>query len=345
MKIAIIGGGLAGCALAYILQQMGEEPVVYEADSMLATGASGNSSGLYNPRFSALRGPESDFYASAYSMALRSFKVLEDIDWHPTGVLHLMDDEKKEKRLPRTVENWNWDSAHMRLVGAEEASRLAGVSHGYDALYLPEGGSVSPKKLCVAYMRDVQCHYNTPVERLEDIDADIKILACGPAVLKFAPNLPIIPVRGQITQVKATQLSANVKCNICYEGYFTPAIDGIHTLGATFQPDLDHSRIINQDDQGNIQKLAKTIPGLEIGLEVVGHRASVRATSRNRFPIVGRVMDQENVYISAAHGSYGILSSLLGAHLLADMILDRPRCLPTDVIAALSPQRFKKRSA
>ncbi len=303
MKVAIIGGGLAGCALAWILRQMGQEPVVYEAGPELASGASGNFSGLYNPRFSALRGPDADFYASAFSLALRSFKTFNDIDWCPTGVLHLMDTDKKEKRLHRTVKNWNWAPAHMRLVSSKEASGIAGIGLRYDALYLPDGGSVAPKKLCAAYMRNVDCHLNTPVEKLEDIEADVKVLACGSAVLKFVPSLPIIPVRGQITQVKATQLSADIKCGICYDGYFMPAKDGVHTLGATFQPDLNHSNIIKQDNQENIQKLAEAIPGLEAGLEVVEQRASVRATSRNLFPIIGKAPGQDNVYISTAHGS------------------------------------------
>ena len=343
MKVAIIGGGLAGCTLAWTLRQMGQEPVVYEAGPELASGASGNASGLYNPRFSALRGPDADFYSAAYSLALRSFKTLSDIDWCPTGVLHLMDTEKKVVRLHKTVKNWNWAPAHMRIVSADEASAIAGIGLRYGALYLPDGGSVAPKKLCAAYMRNIEYHLNTPLENLEDIDADVVVLACGPAVARFVPSLPIIPVRGQITQVKATQLSADIKCGICYEGYFMPAKNGVHTLGATFQPDLNHSNIIEQDDQENIQKLAETIPGLEAGLEVVEQRASIRATSRDRFPIIGQAPGQDTVYITAAHGSYGILSSLMGAHLLADMIMGRPRCLPTDVIAALSPQRFKKR--
>ncbi len=341
MKIAIVGGGLAGCALSYALRQAGQDSVVYEAGSMLASGASGNTTGLYNPRFCALRSPESDYYTAAYSMALRTFKMLGDIDWDPCGALHLISDEKKEKRLLRTVKNWAWDDVHMRIARSDEASALAGIDLEYDALYLPESGSVSPEKLCGAYMRDGDFHLNAPVEKLEDIDADIKILTCGTAALKFAPDLPISSVRGQITQVKATQYSADVKCNICYDGYFMPARDGVHTLGATFQPWLDHSEVIEQDNQDNMLKLAQTLPGLETGLKVIGQRASVRATSRDHFPVVGRVPKLGNAYISAAHGSYGILSSLMAAHLLVDMILDRPLCLAADSVAALSPARFK----
>lgn len=345
MKIAIIGGGMAGCALACILRQTGAEPIIYEAGPTLASGASGNSCGLYNPRFSALRGAESDFYAAAYAQVLRTFAQLDDIDWNPCGSLHLMTSDKIRDRLRRTIKNWNWDAAHMRLVDADEASRIAGIELHHEALHLPEGGNVSPEKLCAAYARDVEVHLNTQIENLDDIDASVTVLACGPAVARFAPELPLIPVRGQITQVTATASSAALKCNLCHSGYMTPARDGVHTLGATFQPDQIETALREEDDQENIRKLAEIAPGLEQGLTVTGQRASVRATSRNRFPILGALPGHSNVYISAAHGSYGMLSSLMGAHLLADMIHARPHCLPADVIKALSPQRFKNRGA
>ncbi|USG63188.1 FAD-dependent 5-carboxymethylaminomethyl-2-thiouridine(34) oxidoreductase MnmC [Sneathiella marina] len=343
MKVAILGGGMAGCALAHILRQSGAEPVLYEAGPALASGASGNECGLYNPRFSALRSAESDFYAAAYAQALCQFQTLEGIDWTPCGSLHLMTSDKIRDRLRRTQENWGWEAAHMRLVSRIEASEIAGIELRHDALYLPEGGYVSPKKLCAAYARNIEVHLNAEITDLAEIDAPVTVLACGPAVAKFAPTLPLIPVRGQITQVAATARSAALNCNLCHSGYMTPAHNGEHTLGATFQPDTEDSDLRAEDDQENIDRLAEIIPGLESGLTVTGQRASVRATSRNRFPIIGALPGHDHVYMSAAHGSYGILSSLMSAHLLTDMILNRPRCLPTDVIKALSPTRFKKR--
>jgi len=342
MKVAIIGGGLAGCALAYVLRCLGQEPVLFEAGPTLAGGASGNSAGLYNPRLSVFRGPESHLYASAFALALRTFEKFENINWSPSGILHLLDDEKKERRLRQTVPNWNWPTNLMRIVTPEEASEIAGIPLEHNALYLPQGGSVAPQKLCETYIQGVEHHLNTPIEKLDDIDADIKVLACGPAVLEFAPDLPLVPVRGQITQVKASPISKQLKCSICYHGYILPAMDGVHALGATFQPTLDHTDIIEQDDLENIERLKLAIPALTDDLEVTGQRASVRATSRDRFPVIGPAPGHENVYISTAHGSYGILSSLMGAHLLSNMILDRPRCLPAHVIKALSPDRFKK---
>lgn len=340
MKVAIIGGGMAGCALAYVLKQAGLEPVVYEAGETLAVGASGNSTGLYNPRFSAMRSPESDYYTSAFSLALRTFKALGGVEWDPCGALHLINDGKKQKRFSQTALNWGWDEYHMKVVGMDEASEIAGIDIAHEALYLPESGSVSPKKLCEAYMRGIDYHVNTPIDTPADLDADVVVLACGTAVKDFCPDLPISGVRGQLTMVKETEYSRDLKCSICYGGYFSRATDGVHIVGSTFQRWLDHTEVLDDDDEDNLKKLVANISGIDMGMEIVGRRAAMRATSRDNFPIVGAVPGQTNAYVSAAHGSHGILSTLMGAHVLADMILERPFCLGEPSVAALAPSRF-----
>lgn len=340
MRIAIIGGGIAGCALAYVLKNAGATPVVYEASDALASGASGNPYGLYNPRFTAERNPQSDFYISAYALALRIFAGLDDIGWRPSGALHLINDEKKERRFSQTLENWGWDEAHMRLVDPDEASEIAGIPLGYGALYLPQSGSVSLKKLAAAYVEGVDYSLNAPVDDYESLDADVIVLACGPEALKFFPEMPLGTVRGQITQVAATETSEKLRCHLCYGGYVMPADGGVHVLGSTFQRWLDHSQVLEQDDAENLQKLAAHVPRLEEGLRVVDHRAALRVTSRDHFPMVGRVPGKDKIYVSTAHGSHGIVSSIMAAHLLADMILDRPICLGKDSVDALDPARF-----
>lgn len=344
MKIAIIGGGLAGCATAYKCRIAGLEPTLYEAGPELASGASGNESGSYSPRFSALRGPESDFYTAAYAQALQEFQRLDDIDWSPSGILHLITDEKKDRQLRRTAENWGWETDQMRLVSKEEASRLANLELRQEALYLPNSGTVSPRKLCRAYAQGIPCLFNEEINRLEEIDAEVIILAAGPAVSRFAPQLPIIPVRGQITEIRATAQTEKLNCCLSYEGYITPAKEGLHTVGATFQPSIASSHIEAEDDQENIAKLRKTVPQLDETVDIVNHRASVRASSRDRFPIVGRIAKYPALYVTTGHGSYGLLSTLMAAELLVDIILDRPRCLPASALKILRPDRFKPRN-
>lgn len=104
--VHILGAGLAGCASAYILKQYGFEPVLHDPNGM-ASGASGNPAGIVNPRLSAQRTPESDFYTAAFAQTLRLFPSL-DVEYMPCGSLHLVTDEEKHKRFSQAVEHWGW---------------------------------------------------------------------------------------------------------------------------------------------------------------------------------------------------------------------------------------------
>ncbi|MBT5252591.1 MAG: FAD-binding oxidoreductase, partial [Chloroflexi bacterium] len=57
MKVAIIGGGVAGCAAAYYLSKDGHEVTLFERDS-LASHASGFALGGINPVIPNAREPE-----------------------------------------------------------------------------------------------------------------------------------------------------------------------------------------------------------------------------------------------------------------------------------------------
>ena len=346
MRIAIIGGGLAGTACAWALKQARHEPVIYEAGETLAAGASGNEIGLYNPRFGAEMTPESEYYALAFRMAQHVFTRFKDIDFNPCGALHLINDDKKKIRFSKMMESWVDVGIDMEMLSMRDASAIAGVEISKDALYLPQSGYVSPKKLCEVYAQGVEIHFDCQMKPaimsrddvLEKYNA--VILACGPALRSFeeAKNLDLRAVRGQVTQVKASPYSEALKCNICYGGYVSKAHNGAHMVGASFQRWLEHSEIIDQDDSDNLLKLSQNIPAFPKDLNVIGHRASVRTTSRDHFPVVGQLSDK--VYISTAHGSHGVLSSLMAAEILATMIDKKASPVRDEILTALNPQRF-----
>lgn len=344
MRVAILGGGLAGTACAYMFKRHGLEPVLYEAAESLALAASGNSVGLYNPRFTAGRGPEQEFYASAFFEALKLFEALPDIGWNPCGALHLVNDDKKAKRFPQTVQSWGWHADEMRMLSAAEASEVAGVALEFPALYLARSGTVSPRKLCEAYAQGVEVHLNHPVADLSTIKADAIVLTGGMGLVKFpeAAHLPLKPVRGQITYIEASEESAKLRCTIGYGGYVTPLIDGVHCVGSTFQRWLDHSEIIGQDDLDNILKLHEHVHAFR-GLHTVeGQRAAVRTTAPDNFPVVGALDAGRRIYVSTAHGSHGILSSLRAAQLLAQLLTGGKAgyAFSGELMGALSPGRF-----
>ena len=312
--------------------------MIFEAGDTLAPGASGNDVGLYNPRFTAEFDAVGQFYSAAFRAAINVFEEFgQKIDWNPCGAIHLMTDEKKARRFPKTVESWGWPENEMRLVSAGEASEISGIVVTHDALYLPRSGTVSPKKLCHEYARNVDVRLGA---RVEQIDGDVTVLACGMGCLSFeqAAHLPLKAVRGQVSYIRESEMTRNLKTTIGYGGYIAPAQNGVHCLGATFQRWLDHSQIIEDDDSENLDNLFEHVPSLRADYEIAGHRAAVRTTSKDHFPVVGRL--DERVYISAAHGSHGVLSSFLSAKNIANMILGAEMQLPDEVLKALDSGRF-----
>jgi tRNA 5-methylaminomethyl-2-thiouridine biosynthesis bifunctional protein len=339
--VAVIGGGLAGTACAAQLLAQGARPVIFEKAPHLAAGASGNPLGLFNPRLSALRDAGSDFYTAAFAQAARRFGP-------GCGSLHLLTNEERGKKLRRSAENWGWHADHMRLLSPPEASAVAGVEITCEALYLPDAGAVFPAALCTDYAQGCETRLATPFTPEAYKEGwDAIILANGADARAYADWLPLHTVRGQISRAPETPRSHDLACNLCYGGYLSPAQAGRHTLGASFQKWREDCDLDPADDAANLARLHEAVPSLRDLAQAQGARAALRTASQDRFPLIGPVSGarlEGPVYISGGHGSHGLVSSLAGGVLLADMILSLPRSLSAATVAALAPQRFLDRA-
>lgn len=334
-SVAILGGGLAGAACAKILREQGISHRIFEAAPDLAAGASGNFKGIFNPRFSAQRSRESDFYAAAYANAARSVAHIR------SGSLHLITNADKAKRFESTLAQWGWHNDHIRRVEAGEASDICGVRIDHDALYLPDSGQVSPRDLVHEWAAgsDVVFGATLPQERFEEYGA--VILACGQAAANIVP-LPIHTVRGQIIEVAAVPFSTRLKTNLCFGGYIGACAGGHHVVGSTFQKWLTSTDLRAEDTQDILGKLADTVPALAAlrAATPTNARAALRCTTADHFPLIGAVPDRPGLYVSVAHGSHGIASALMGARVIVDQIQAGVLCLPADTVHHLSPGRF-----
>ena len=156
-------------------------------------------------------------------------------------------------------------------------------------------------------------------------------------------DLPVHTVRGQVALTRSAGLSGALKANLCYGGYITAAHGGMHTLGSTFQKWLDHTDIIEQDNIDILTRLVDAVPAIGIGRgDVIGARAGLRSTAPDHVPMIGHMGN--NIYVSTAHGSHGVVSTLIGAHLIADMMEGGMFSLPNDSVNLLNSNRFKNRA-
>ncbi|OIN86775.1 MAG: hypothetical protein AUJ12_03930 [Alphaproteobacteria bacterium CG1_02_46_17] len=353
-SVAVIGGGIAGVAAASSLHDRGVEVHVYEKNG-LASGGSGNVRGLFNPRFTAQRGFESDFYSSAFMQALRVFQNLDDVGFDPCGSLHLVGDDQKQKRFDGFLGNWDWHQDHARMVSKEEAGLISGVPVKHDALYLPDAGMVSPFRVVAALAKKVSV-VAEEVLALQQSDSqwlvngrtyDAVVLACAADVLKFSQTqwLPVHTVRGQVSVIQVPDSLGELACNLCYGGYASHPFDGKMVVGSTFQSWLDDLSIREEDHADVLSKLSSVVEGFDGAADICDARAAFRCSAKDRVPVIGAMPEYHGLYVSVAHGSHGLTSSVLAAEIIAAQMMGESSPVPRNVITNVSAQRFIDRAA
>jgi tRNA 5-methylaminomethyl-2-thiouridine biosynthesis bifunctional protein len=145
--------------------------------------------------------------------------------------------------------------------------------------------------------------------------------------------------RGQLSVV-AESTDKPLRTIVCRDGYVTPAINGVHTIGATIQIDGD-AKPRSEDDLENFHRLQRLLPDfVSDASELRSGRVSWRATTQDRLPLVGKIA--EGLYASIGHGSRGVACAPWCAEFLVTQMLDEPLPIGSEWIERLHPLRFSK---
>ncbi|RFC33473.1 MAG: tRNA 5-methylaminomethyl-2-thiouridine biosynthesis bifunctional protein [Candidatus Nitrotoga sp. SPKER] len=362
----VIGGGVAGCAVASALAMRGVSVTLIESAPVLAAAASGNPRGILHIRLSAGIDPLQRFLLACYGYAL----ALLDEKLHMDGIaraecgeLQLAFSAREAKRIDRLAA-LDWPKHLLRRVDAAEASKLAGIELAHGGLWFPAGGWVVPPQMCAALaaspaiVQRTGCHAEswTAVEtgwRVEGKDehqqtwsyeAEIVVVCTGYQVKSFAllSHLPLIPVRGQITMLPATQHSKKLRTIVSANGYLAPSAGELHVLGATNDFNDEAVDLRTSDHAENLSKLADISPALaksmdidSLDVELLDGRASVRASVPGAMPLVGELLP--GLYASLGHGTRGLITAGLSGELIAAMACGQLLPLPLTVVNALAP--------
>lgn len=391
--VAIIGGGLAGLQSAYAMARRGWQVTLLERHGGLAQGASGNAQGMLYTKLSPQAGTLNQFTLSSYLYALQFYRqlasegVLQPGQFDFCGLLQLSGNDQGFEKLQRAFKQL---PELVEFLGADQASEVAGIRINGPASFFPASGWISPPALCqqLAAHPNIELRYHSQALALEHrqqqwqvLDAegkpltssDVVIVANSHDALHFqqTAHLPLKSIRGQTTTIASDGALQNIRTVICHEGYLTPAMDGQHTLGATFDNRDSCVDIRNQDHQRNLHSLHRAIPdcfpdGVEqLASEDLGGRVGFRCNTPDYLPLAGAAPRQQQflddyatlrknahsdiitpgsyypgLYLNLGHGSRGLSSTPLCAELLAALICQEPRPLPRKLWEALSPGRF-----
>lgn len=357
----IAGAGLAGATTARALAERGWRVTVLDPAG-IAAGASGNRAGVVYTTPSAHLTAQNRFYQLSYGHALRWLRrhgFPAPGQGELSGVVQHFINDRQRHKLNTALTSGAWPEALLRRAGDE-------------AVAFPGGGYLAPPAWCAALLDHPAIEWRT--DRIMSVragapataelasgawlTADAIVLATAGAT-RALPGLgwlPLKSIRGQVSYCRVTAASERWQQAHCHGGYLTPALAGLHCVGATF--DLHHLDAAprDQDDAANLAQLKQYLPRhwQELGgnaIEVVERRVAFRCQSVDFLPLVGALPDAGadpitpllGLWLNIAHGSRGITGTPLCADLLADSISGAPLPVDPALAAALAPQRFIQR--
>lgn len=224
VDVAIIGGGVHGCSIAYHLAKKGVRCALFER-GYLSSGASGRSAAGARHQF----GTEVNCRLAIYNLEhLASLKEELDppfpLEFEQSGYLWITYSEAQLRQLEKNVSLQNSLGIPSSILSPEEIKEVApaiDVRSMLGASWCPKDGHVNPHTLTFAYAHaakrlGVEIHAETPITGLRrwkdrvrgvqtatgDCHAEAVICAAGPWSAHIASwvglDVPITPERHQL---------------------------------------------------------------------------------------------------------------------------------------------------
>lgn len=316
-KVAIIGGGIAGCATAYNLYQKGLNIDLFESQSEIAQAASGAAAGIFHPLLTSDMNINSQFSWLSYLYLLRFLVDLTSKEREQIilsqGVDRLLqstDLKKQLIQLSNTLNLTHWIKENDKSLANERN------------IFFPHAAALNMPGFCQLLLAKIPENkknliINSKVTELQFIDDQwvIKtdnqarhyrhVVFCGGArsnLLKQLVNWPTNTTRGQTCFIQAPTLTGKIKNTLCEQIYLVPQGNGSFHLGTTFEDFVDDN--LNIKSQQDILNRASILTQ-ELGLPFLSQErieslqikgtVGYRLHSPDRLPLIGGAVDQEKL--------------------------------------------------
>ncbi len=368
-KVAVIGAGISGMSTALALNEYGVEVDVF--DQECGQTRSRLPWAMLKPVVHRQPNAYADYYNHGH-LYTRSWieyfcQYMDGFETLHSGLLELS---------PKTFEPI--DHPYVEYEGIEKLVREIGLSEETPAYLLPTAMVVSVSNFIQAmrsFCQDKIKTYHLRCPRAYDLNQSpwveydaVVVTAWDVAKCLFDDVSFIRHQVGQLTNVYDSGIHLPIP--ISYGGTAIPLGGGQFQVGATYRaPGATLDRCID-DDQYNLQQFCE---GLSLGRSDQFSCATAyvgkRTVSHDHMPLIGPAMCQSEfsnqfsklkqgdlkgfntvpnymprVYLSLAHGSQGLNSSMLAGQHVAQMLLGRNLCMGRTAYQACHPNRFYFRS-
>ena len=360
--VVIVGGGVVGCATAYVVAKEGIKVTLVEEDSV-GCAASGFAMGLLNPVSRAgTPTPLKELAREGFRMHTKLATELKEetgVDYkvHPVDSLYLAftkDEAESLEERHHYFEEVEGFSSHWLTI-SEIRSLEPRVSEKVEkCLYVKGTWLLESYDYTRALSQAAQRH-GTSIRRskvqglkrssgglkevqLSDgdaIKADKVVLAMGPwagaAEEWLGLPIPITPLKGQILRLAlpGPPLDLILRHSGNYAG---SKPDGLVWIGTT-EEKVGFDNQITEDAKAHIlEGVAKILPTVRQG-HLVRQTACLRPASSDGLPILGQVPSWEGVYLATGARRQGILLSPSMARVNFDLITKGRTDFPIDVFS------------
>jgi len=346
-RVAIIGGGIAGAALARAFTALGQPCTVIEQTAPGA-GGSGFPSALVTPRLDAGDAAIAALHAQALTRARALYAavpgaVLAD------GVLQLEQAARDGARFAKVAAQDIWPEGAMTPLDASDCAVRLGEPVETGGLLMRDTLALNPRPVLEAWLGEAD-RIAARVARIEPcatgwrladtagetlLEAGIVVIATGWGAAALAPDLPLTPVRGQADWVEGIASPP-----VAWGGYASPTPDGL-LFGATH--DRGETGVVTDaaSTARNLQTVAARLPQLAQRIAAAGgvrSHAAIRATTPDRLPLAGPLA--RGLFVLTGLGSRGFCVAPVLAEHVAALGVGAPSPLPAALAARVEPNRF-----
>ena len=365
-KIAIIGGGIVGCSIAYHLAKFGESDVVVFEKSYLSSGSTGRCAGGIRQQWSS---------PNNVLLAMRSVSLFEklsqetgvDIEYKQGGYLVLSYDDQEAVQFEKNVEMQRELGLDVQIFTPKQVKErypYIDVDGVRLATFCQKDGHANPHLANFAYAKaarklgvDILTHTEViTVEVLKNgfelftnkgiVRSQILINAAGPYSREVGKMVGVdLPTESYRHQIMVTEAVKNFfdPMAISFSGnfYMRQTKHGQFIMG---QGDIDEKPGINNDvtykfEKEMAKKMSKIFPFLS-KLRIVRHWSGHYNMSPDAQPIIGESPKVPNFYYAVGFSGHGFMLAPAVGEALAQMIL-YGKTLYVDM-SELNLDRFEK---
>ena len=367
-RAIVIGAGLAGTCCAAQLGSRGWAVELLERRGGPAQEASGNHAGLLMPAFSLDWNPPTRLTVPAFVYASRWLERLRHMGsapvWTQSGVLQLARDQAHLERQRSIKDAFALPDDVVLPVDRQEGTALSAAQVAGAGWWFPSAGWADPAAVCRANLAAagdaVHSRFDCEVVRLRRTGEDWEALDAAGAPLARAPivvlanahaarllpgceSVPLQAIRGQVSLIPQRP-ERPLAVPVCREGYVTPALHGMHCVGAGYDTSRDDPLPTQADHAANLDRLDRLLPGFSAGLDPAALSGWVgfRTVSPDRLPLAGSILlaGAAGVFACLGLASRGLTWAPLLSEIVACCVTGEPAPIERNVLAWLSPQRF-----